>query len=101
MLEEWTKRGLIYRDDIVAAIGGKAFYMCSLHYLMKNVLIFEVDPSRVVPVDCSKEGPADWAPYEDFVNQMIYLPNGTAVPSTRHQKEDLYDWNYVLRLKAG
>ncbi len=52
------------------------------------------------PVDCSKEGPADWAPYEDFEQQLVYLPNGTAVPSTKHQHA-YGDWQYVLRLKAG
>lgn len=75
--------------------------MCSLHYLRYNLLLFEVDPSRVVPVDCSKEGPADWAPYENFIEQKLYLPNGTAVPSSKHKKQDLEDWQYVLRLKAG
>ena len=53
MLEEWTRRGLKYRADLASAIGADC-YMCSLHYLMKNVLIFEVDPSRVAPVDCSQ-----------------------------------------------
>lgn len=61
---------------------------------------FQVDPSRVEPVDCSKEGPADWTPYEDFEQQLVYLPNGTAVPSTKHQHA-YGDWQYVLRLKAG
>ena len=28
--------------------------MCTLHYLRHNLLIFEADPSRVVPLDCSK-----------------------------------------------
>lgn len=98
-LGEWTKRGLMYRPDLTAAIA-KDCYMCQLHYLRYNLLIFEVDPSRVVPIDCSAEGRADWAPYENFEEQLVYLPNGTAVPSAKHQHA-YGDWQYVLRLKAG
>ncbi|BDA43807.1 hypothetical protein COCOBI_04-8240 [Coccomyxa sp. Obi] len=110
-LSEWTRRGLVYRPDLTASIA-KDCYMCQLHYLRYNLLIFElhylrynllifeVDPSRVEPVKCTKEGPADWAPYEDFEQQLVYLPNGTAVPSTKHQHA-YGDWQYVLRLKAG
>lgn len=64
------------------------------------LVCLQVDPSRVVPIDCALEGPADWAPYEDFEEQLVHLPNGTAVPSSKHQ-HDYGDWQYVLRLKAG
>jgi hypothetical protein len=89
----------VYREDLTAAIMNGC-YMCQLHYLRYNLLIFEVDPSRVAPVDCSKEGPADWAPYENFDEQRLYLPNGTAAPSAHH-RAGYQDWQYVLRLKAG
>lgn len=59
----------------------------------------QVDPSRVAPVDCSKEGPEDWAPYENYVEQRVYV-NGTTSPS-QHHKNSYHDWQYVLRLKAG
>ena len=47
-----------------------------------------------------QESPADWAPYENYIEEKLYLPNGTALPATEHRKE-LHDWQYVLRLKAG
>jgi hypothetical protein len=40
-LGEWTKRGLVYRPDLTASIA-KDCYMCQLHYLRYNLLIFEV-----------------------------------------------------------
>ena len=40
-LSEWTKRGLVYRPDLTASIA-KDCYMCQLHYLRYNLLIFEV-----------------------------------------------------------
>ena len=46
-LSEWTRRGLVYRGDLTASIKEDC-YMCQLHYLRYNLLIFEVDPSRVV-----------------------------------------------------
>ena len=46
-LSEWTQRGLVYRGDIAASIKDDC-YMCQLHYLRYNLLIFEVDPSRMV-----------------------------------------------------
>lgn len=46
-LGEWTQRGLVYRGDIAASIKDDC-YMCQLHYLRYNLLIFEVDPSRMV-----------------------------------------------------
>jgi hypothetical protein len=73
--------------------------LCLLELIL-SWLSLQVDPSRVIPIDCSQEGPADWAPYEDFERQLVYLPNGTAVPSAQH-KHAYGDWQYVLRLKAG
>ena len=46
-MSEWTTRGLVYRGDLTASIKEDC-YMCQLHYLRYNLLIFEVDPSRVV-----------------------------------------------------
>ena len=46
-LSEWTKRGLVYRGDLTESIKDDC-YMCQIHYLRYNLLIFEVDPSRVV-----------------------------------------------------
>ena len=37
----------MYRGDLTASIKEDC-YMCQLHYLRYNLLIFEVDPSRVV-----------------------------------------------------
>ena len=53
-----------------------------------------------VPVDCDRESAAEWAPYENYVEQLVYLPNGTTSPTKQHQKQ-YSDWQYVLRLKAG
>lgn len=53
-----------------------------------------------VPVDCEAESAAEWAPYENFVEQLVYLPNGTASPSKLHEKQ-YHDWDYVLGLKSG
>lgn len=50
-LSEWTRRGLVYRGDITNSIKEDC-YMCRLHYLRYNLLIFEVDPSRVVNALC-------------------------------------------------
>ena len=73
----------------------------SIHLILScHGVLNQVDPSRVVPIECRAEGPADWAPYEDFERQLVYLPNGTAVPSAQHQHA-YGDWQYVLRLKAG
>ena len=46
-LREWTKRGLVYRGDFTESIKDDC-HMCQIHYLRYNLLIFEVDPSRVV-----------------------------------------------------
>ena len=51
-------------------------------------------------MDCDLDNPADWAPYENYVEQTLYLPNGTKSPSRLHEKQ-YNDWQYVLRLKAG
>ena len=40
-LSDWTRRGLVYRPDLTASIA-KDCYMCQLHYLRYNLLIFEV-----------------------------------------------------------
>lgn len=48
-LGEWTKRGLVYRPDLTASIA-KDCYMCQLHYLRYNLLIFEV---RAADICCS------------------------------------------------
>ena len=53
-----------------------------------------------VLMDCDLESPAEWAPYENYVEQLLYLPNGTRSPSRLHEKQ-YSDWQYVLRLKAG
>ena len=50
-LSEWTRRGLVYRGDVTNSIKEDC-YMCQLHYLRYNLLIFEVDPSRVVIALC-------------------------------------------------
>ncbi|CAK0779713.1 hypothetical protein CVIRNUC_004832 [Coccomyxa viridis] len=98
-LSEWTRRGLVYRGDLTESIK-ETCELCQLHYLRYNLLIFEVDPSRVVLMDCDLESPAEWAPYENYVEQLLYLPNGTRSPSRLHEKQ-YSDWQYVLRLKAG
>ena len=55
-LSEWTRRGLVYRGDITSSIKEDC-YMCQLHYLRYNLLIFEVDPSRVVSTLCNSKSP--------------------------------------------
>ena len=51
-------------------------------------------------MDCSEESAAEWAPYENFVEQLVYLPNGTTSPSQLHAKQ-YHDWEYLVKLKAG
>lgn len=84
-LSEWTKRGLIYRSDLTINML-EMCTDCSLPYLKDNLLIFEVNPSSVHEVNCDDDDQAQWAPYEDFNENLVHLPYGHTIPTDEYLK---------------
>lgn len=84
-LNEWTKRGLKYRSDLTIKMLD-ACPRCTLDYLTRNLLIFEVYPRSVHAINCDNEDPADWAPYENHDEGLVYLPFGHTVPTSEYWK---------------